>query len=674
MKRCSNDRLLTLTDDPYLDPYREQLKERREHAAHSFARLTDGAGDLLDIAAGHEHFGLHRTEDGWVFREWAPAATGISLVGTFSDWNETADLKLQPVNDHGHWELHLPADRLKPGQLYHLRVHWKDGAGDRIPAFARHVVQDPKTSIMNAVVPDPQPFAWQHPTPLPPSAPLIYESHVGMAQESAGVGSYADFRDHILPRIRDAGYNTVQLMAIMEHPYYASFGYQVSSFFAASSRFGTPSDLKSLVDSAHGMGLRVIMDLVHSHAVSNEVEGLSRFDGTLYQYFHDGPRGRHDAWDSRCFNYGKPEVLHFLLSNCRFWLDEYRFDGFRFDGVTSMLYHHHGLSHAFTSYENYFDDSVDREAITYLTLANDLIHTLRPDAITIAEDVSGMPGLAAPIDDGGCGFDYRLAMGVPDCWFKLINDTRDEDWSMEYLWHELTNRRSDEQSIGYVESHDQALVGGKTLMFEMADADMYHTMGKDQSNLRVERAMALHKMARLATLGAAGHGYLTFMGNEFGHPEWVDFPREGNANSYHYARRQWSLRDNPDLKYHFLADFDRALLNLAGTYCPLAHAPHAFQVDSEGKLLIFGRGPLLFCFNFHPTVSTSDHAVTVPAGTYTHLLDTDEAQFGGQGRIQADTVYPTRDYQDGNERHHALQIYLPCRTAMMLQRRFEPSP
>lgn len=672
MKRCSCAHLSTLTDDPYLDPYRDRLKERQAHVAQTRNRLTNGRGTLTDIASGHEYFGLHRTQDGWVFREWAPAATGISLIGTCSEWKEIDEFRLERINDHGHWELCLPASRLHPGDLYHLRMHWHGGSGDRIPAYARHVVQDPHTTIMNAVVPDPTPYAWQHASPPTSAAPLIYESHVGMAQETPGIGSYTDYRDRILPRIRDAGYTTVQLMAIMEHPYYASFGYQVSCFFAASSRFGPPAELKSLIDTAHGMGLRVIMDLVHSHAVNNEIEGLSRFDGTLCQYFHEGPRGQHEAWDSRCFDYNKPEVLHFLLSNCRFWLDEYHFDGFRFDGVTSMLYQHHGLSHAFSSYDDYFDSSVDQDAVTYLALANDLIHTLRPDAMTIAEDVSGMPGLGAPIADGGCGFDYRLAMGVPDCWFKLVNDTRDEAWSMDYLWHELTNRRADEQSISYVESHDQALVGGKTLMFEMADVDMYHTMGKDQSNLRVERAMAIHKMARLATLGAASHGYLTFMGNEFGHPDWVDFPREGNDESYQYARRQWSLRDNPDLKYHYLADFDRAIIELAGQNAILATPPHAFQVNNTEKLLIFGRGAFLFCFNFHPSSSVTDHSITVPPGTYVHVLDTDASPFGGQQRIQSDSTYPTHPFRTGNELHHAVRIYLPCRTGLILKRL--PSP
>jgi 1,4-alpha-glucan branching enzyme len=458
-------------------------------------------------------------------------------------------------------------------------------------------------------------------------------------------------------------------MAIMEHPYYASFGYQVSNFFAASSRFGTPEELKALIDAAHEAGLAVIMDLVHSHGVKNEVEGLSCFDGTLYQYCHRGGRGEHPAWDSRCFDYGKPEVLHFLLSNCRFWLDEYRFDGFRFDGITSMLYSHRGLGSGFNSYDDYFGDAVDEDALVYVTLANKVIHTLRPDAITIAEDVSGMPGLAAPIGDGGCGFDYRLAMGVPDCWFKLINDVQDDHWNMEYLWHELTNRRDDERTISYAESHDQALVGGKTIMFELVDASMYHHMQRDDNNLEIERGMSLHKLIRLATFGTAGHGYLTFMGNEFGHPEWIDFPREGNNWSYHYARRLWHLRDDPALKYHFLAHFDEAMIGLLRCSNGIARErPRLLLLQKEHKIIAFEHHGLFFICNLHHSNSVTDYPIAAPPGEYELVLNTDEARFGGQERLARDQRYTTQSRLDGDTLNHVVLVYVPCRTGLVLRR------
>ena len=496
----------------------------------------------------------------------------------------------------------------------------------------------------------------------------IYEVHIGMAQEEGKIGTFAEFTDKVLPRVIRSGYNTLQLMAIQEHPYYASFGYQVSSFFAPSSRFGTPEELKALIDAAHNAGLMVIMDLIHSHAVANEVEGLSRFDGTLYQYFHEGSRGMHSAWDSRCFDYGKPEVLHFLLSNCRYWLDEYKIDGFRFDGITSMLYLDHGLGKAFTSYDDYFSDQVDEEALVYLTLANRLIHQVKPEALTIAEDVSGMPGLALSQNDGGVGFDYRFAMGVPDYWIKMIKDQRDEDWHVGKLWHELTRRRVEEKTISYAESHDQALVGDQTLMFRLAGADMYDHMHVQDRNLDINRAIALHKLIRLITLATAGNGYLNFMGNEFGHPEWIDFPREGNAWSFHYARRQWHLADNPDLKYRQLAQFDRNMIMLAHRNGWLESTLlHLLREHTADKILIFMRGESLFGFNFHPEQSYTDYRVDTTPGRYRLVFSTDDPAYGGHNRLEPDQTHLTLTDGRGTKKHHFLSLYLPSRTGIVLK-------
>lgn len=663
--------LRLLQDDPYLLPYAKDIEQRVNQIKATEKRLTGDAVALADFAAGHEYFGLHRRGDEWILREWAPGATAIKIVGSFCNWNESAAPSLRRLNAAGDWELRLPHAALKHGDLYRLRMSWPDGNGDRLPSYARRVVQDMHTKIFNAQVwaPD-QTYVWQHTFRRSTQAPLIYEAHVGMAQEDGKVGTYREFRELILPRIIAAGYNTIQLMAVQEHPYYGSFGYHVTNFFAASSRFGTPEELKQLVDAAHSAGLAVIMDLIHSHSARNEVEGLSRFDGTLCQFFHEGPRGMHDLWDSRCFDYNKPQVLHFLLSNCRFWLDEFHFDGFRFDGITSMLYQHHGLGMAFTNYADYFNGQVDEQAVVYLALANKVIHTVRPDAMTVAEDVSGMPGLAAPLEHGGLGFDYRLAMGIPDQWIKLTKDTRDEDWSMSGIWHELTNRRRDEKTVSYAESHDQALVGDQTLIFRLIGKDIYDHMGVSNRNARVDRGLALHKMIRLITLATAGHGYLNFMGNEFGHPEWIDFPREGNGWSYHYARRQWHLRDNPNLVYHFLAAFDKAMIELARiARLPDGQPAHLCLEHNDNKLLGFERAGLLLLFNFHPTRSYPDYPVATAPGTYRLALDSDAACYGGYSRLTPEQEYFANPENDG---HFWIKAYLPARTALVLKKTTQP--
>jgi len=658
-----------LLGDPCLAPYEEILQRRLRTIDAREQMLTGGKMSLAEFASGHEYFGMHLQQSEWIFREWAPHAEKIFIVGDFSGWQERTEFALKRITEEGDWEIRLPENRLSHGMLYRLRIHWNGGAGDRIPAWTRRVVQDSQTGIFNAQVwQPPQAYRWRHPDfRAPASPPLIYEAHVGMAQEAEGVGSYRDFTERVLPRIAESGYNTIQLMAVQEHPYYGSFGYQVSSFFASSSRFGTPEDLKRLVDTAHGAGLRVVMDIIHSHAVSNEVEGLSRFDGTLFQYFHKGDRGRHDAWDSRCFDYGKPQVLHFLLSNCRYWLEEFHFDGFRFDGVTSMLYLHHGLGKAFTSYDDYFDASVDDDALIYLSMANRMIHQLRPDAMTIAEDVSGMPGLALPLEDGGYGFDYRFAMGVPDFWIRLTKDTRDEDWSMGHLWYELTNRRSDERTISYAESHDQALVGDQTLIFRLIGADLYEHMRREDNHLNVDRGMALHKMIRLITLATAANGYLNFMGNEFGHPEWIDFPRPGNNWSYRYARRQWSLVDQPDLKYGLLGAFDRDMLALASRFRLLEHPDIRLLHEHDwDNIIIFQRAGLVFLFNFHPSESYVDYRFGVSPGTYRSLFNSDAIKYGGHGRLHQGALHVSLPVSD--TRTHQLSGYLPSRTCLVLEK------
>jgi 1,4-alpha-glucan branching enzyme len=658
-------------DDPYLRPYREILLSRMARIAEKQKRLIPQNILFTDFASGHEYFGLHFKNGRWVFREWAPNATAAYLVGDMTGWRESEEFRLEPLAKKGVWALRLPASKMKHGDLFRLKLYWENGFGDRLPAWSRRVVQDPVTHIFNAQVWRPErPYPWTIDRFIRPTdPPLIYEAHVGMAQEEGKIGTYEEFRKNVLPRIADAGYNTLQLMAIAEHPYYASFGYQVSNYFAASSRFGTPEALKELIDAAHHLGISVIMDLIHSHSVLNEVEGLSRFDGTLHQYFHEGERGFHPQWNSRCFDYAKPEVLHFLLSNCRFWLDEYKLDGFRFDGVTSMLYIHHGLGKCFTGYSDYFDDSVDEDALAYLSLANRLIHELRPDALCIAEDVSGMPGLAVPAESGGIGFDCRFAMGIPDYWIKLTKDIPDEHWSMGMLWYELTNRRPDEKTISYAESHDQALVGDQTLIFRLIGERIYGHMSAADEDLVVARGMALHKMIRLATFAAAGHGYLNFMGNEFGHPEWIDFPREGNNWSFHFARRQWRLADDASLKYHFLAKFDRDLLSMGKRHRLLDHPDPVLSLhDDAAKILIFTRGDLLFAFNFHPDRSFFDYRFDARPGKYAMILNTDAEMYGGHGRIAEIPEHFTLYEADESGGSNRLSLYLPSRSAIVLKR------
>ena len=659
--------------NPQLMPFAGDIDLRMFLYRSTKNRLLGENQTLNDFANAHEYFGFHHVDGGWYYREWAPSAYQLYLEGEFNGWNQTS----HPLTNigSGNWELYLPGDdALWDGCRVKTVVDANMTRTEHIPLYARRCVQNKDFLTFECeIVDDRKTFPWTDKNFEAEKDVYIYEAHVGMAQEEGKVGTYREFADNTLPHIKKGGYNTIQLMAIMEHPYYGSFGYQVSNFFAASSWFGKPEDLKYLVNKAHEMGIRVLLDVVHSHAVKNTAEGINMFDGTTWQFFHDGAKGEHPAWGTKCFDYGKTGVLHFLLSNLKFWMTEYHFDGFRFDGVTSMLYHDHGLGTDFNSNDKYFSYNTHTEAITYLQLANELIRQVNPKALTIAEDMSGMPGMGLPIEDGGIGFDFRLGMGLPDMWIKAVKG-QDQFWDINKMWGDMCLRRPGENTIAYVESHDQALVGDQTMIFRLAGANMYTDMDKACHNPVIDRAIALHKIIRMFTLAGGGEGYLNFMGNEFGHPEWIDFPREGNGWSFHYCRRQWSLKENGFLKYQWLNDFDEDMVKLT-------KENHIFNQRMADMLLMKGpeqacafyRNGLLFVFNFHFQNSLNNVLIPVhQPGEYTVVMSSDDAKYGGFDNVKHQT-YATKDF-DGK---HYVEFYIPARTCFVLKEKVilpKPAP
>ena len=657
--------------DEWLLPFKDVIDRRHEMILEMKERMSvDGL--LCKGMNNHMYYGLHKDDKGnWVFREWAPNATKIYLVGEFNNWKRSDIYAMKPIGN-GNWEIVLPSMFLDHGTLFKLYIEWKGGGAERLPAYTTRTVQDPQTKTFCAQVWDPaKPYEWKNDKPGKRPHPLIYECHIGMAAEEEKVGTFEEFRLNVLPKVAELGYDTLQIMALQEHPYYGSFGYQVANFYALSSRFGTPEEFKALVDEAHGLGIAVIMDIVHSHSVDNEAEGLGMFDGKEDLYFYSGDQGRHPAWGSRCFDYGKDETKYFLLSNCKYWMEEYHLDGFRFDGVTSMLYWDHGLEKAFVGYDNYFNEGVDENAVTYLALANILVHEMNGDAFTIAEDVSGMAGLAAPIEIGGVGFDFRMSMGVADNWIKWIKELSDDEWRVGEIWWQLTNKREDEKTISYAECHDQAMVGDKTIAFRLMDKEMYFSMNKESQSDIVDRGIALHKMIRLVTLATCGNGYLNFMGNEFGHPEWIDFPREGNGWSYKHARRQWSLAEPDYLRYRYLRNFDKAMVNLVRQEAVLDEVPELFVQDEEKKILIFKRKNCIFALNFNPTSSFADYSFAAPAGKYEVVLNTDENEFDGFSRLKTGEAHfsvPVKNENGNGKYDDSLSLYLPSRCAVVLKK------
>lgn len=673
MKNCVQESVQQLLDiDPWLSKYSQDLTLRQSRYLERKNELLHEAKSLSDLADGDAYFGFHRTDRGWVYREWAPEAEALFLTGDFNHWQ--AHSHPLEARENGVWEIFLEGKHALQ-HLQKIKVIVRYGGKDhyKIPLYIHRVIQefheDGHADWIGQIWAPPEPFPWTDENFDPGTAPpCIYEAHVGISQEEERISTFREFADNILPRIQEDGYDTVQLMAIMQHPYYGSFGYHVSNFFAVAYWFGTPDDFKYLVNKAHSMGLRVLMDLVHSHAAKNVNEGIAYFDGSQEQFFYSGDRGFHPAWDSMCFNYGKTEVLHFLLSNLKYWMEEYHLDGFRFDGVSSMLYWDHGLGTPFTDYGKYFSLNTNIEAETYLSLASDLVHEISPQAILIAEDMSGMPGLCLPTDLCGMGFDFRLAMGIADLWIRNMQKN-DHDWNVYEMYYELTTSRPGEKRISYAESHDQSLVGDKTLFFWMADAEAYWHMRKDDESYIVDRAVALHKMIRFITLATGTDGYLNFMGNEFGHPEWIDFPRMENGWSYKYAKRQWHLADNQSLKYAYLLAFDQDLIRFAKK--EKLFSSEGIQIlwlDQARKLIAYRMKDLVFLFNFHPTNSYSQLSLPIHGeGKYRVVFSTDHLKYGGYGRIDEDYVYSAQRLET-TDFSHGIVIYSPCRTGLVLKR------
>lgn len=668
-----------LKHDPYLKNHENEIRRRYKCFQDQLLEIENSEG-LLQFCKSYEKYGMHRLPDNSIhFLEWAPGAEAVFLRGDFNSWERlTHPFKKLP---YGKWELTLPPKPDGSCQIAHLDrikiVVLVKGTGelaDRNSPWATYVVRDqnvPQYGQRFWDPPEDERYKFKHPkVPLPKSL-RIYECHIGIASEDYWVANYANFKDNVLPRIKHQGYNAIQIMAIMEHAYYASFGYQVTSFFAASSRYGTPEELKALVDRAHELGIYVLLDVVHSHASKNVLDGLNQFDGTNNCFFHDGGRGTHPLWDSRLFDYTQMETLRFLLSNCYWYLQEYQFDGFRFDGVTSMLYHSHGMGHGFSGdYNEYFGLNTDTESLVYLMLANYMIHKLFPNAITIAEDVSGMPALCRPVDEGGGGFDFRLGMAIPDMWIKLLKEHKDEDWNMGNIVHTLSNRRWMEKTVAYAESHDQALVGDKTLAFWLMDKEMYTNMSVlTELTPVIDRGLALHKIIRMITHGLGGEAWLSFIGNEFGHPEWLDFPRVGNNESYHHARRQWHLVDDNLLRYRFLNNFDRALNETEDKYHWLPAPPgYVSWKHEDDKVIAFERAGVLFVLNFHPFKSFSDYEIGIETpGKYKVVLDSDAEEFGGHKRIDRGVDIFTFNKPFAGRRN-SIKAYIPSRVGLIYAR------
>ncbi|CAL5392773.1 unnamed protein product [Camellia sinensis] len=552
------------------------------------------------------------------------------------------------------------------GSKYRVYFNTPDGPLERIPAWAPYVLPDADGKQAFAVHWEPPPecvYKWKHKHPEAPKSLRIYECHIGISGSEPKIASFNDFTEKVLPHVKDAGYNVIQLIGLVEHKDYFTIGYRATNLFAVSSRYGTPDDFKRLVDEAHGLGLLVFLDIVHSYSAADEMVGLSLFDGSNDCYFHTGKRGYHKFWGTRMFKYGDIDVLHFLLSNLNWWVVEYQIDGFQFHSLASMIYTHNGFASFTGDMEEYCNQYVDKDALIYLILANEILHALHPSIITIAEDATLYPGLSEPTSLGGLGFDYFVNLSASEMWSSLLENVPDSDWSMSKIVSTLVgNRHSADKMLLYAENHNQSISGGRSFAEILFGETMEHASDK---RALLFRGCSLHKMIRLITFTIGGHAYLNFMGNEFGHPKRVEFPMESNNFSFSLANRRWDLLENG--VHSELLYFDKDMMNMDENERILSRGlPNIHHVNDTTMVTSYSRGPLLFIFNFHPTTSYENYSVGVEeAGEYQVILNTDEKKYGGQALIAQDQYIQRTISKRIDGLRNCLVVPLPYRSAQV---------
>ncbi|KAH9651980.1 SBE3 [Citrus sinensis] len=570
------------------------------------------------------------------------------------------------------------------GSKYRVYFNTPDGPLERIPAWATYVQPDADGKEAFAIHWEPSPefaYKWRNTRPKVPKSLRIYECHVGISGSKPKISSFNEFTEKVLPHVKEAGYNVIQLFGVVEHKDYFTVGYRVTNLYAVSSRYGTPDDFKRLVDEAHGLGLLVFLDIVHSYSAADQMVGLSQFDGSNDCYFHTaqiiffcvvlyyahmipGKRGFHKYWGTRMFKYDDLDVLHFLLSNLNWWVVEYQIDGFQFHSLSSMIYTHNGFASLTGDLEEYCNQYVDKDALLYLILANEILHALHPNIITIAEDATYYPGLCEPTTQGGLGFDYFLNLSASEMWLSFLENTPDHEWSMSKIVSTLVgNGQYSDKMIMYAENHNQSISGGQSFAEILFGEISEHS--PDTNNLLL-RGCSLHKMIRLITFTIGGHAYLNFMGNEFGHPKRVEFPMPSNNFSFSLANRHWDLLAN---RLHSnLYSFDQELMKLdENAKVLLRGSPSVHHVNDAKMVICYMRGPLVFIFNFHPTDSYEDYSVGVEeAGEYQIILNTDESKFGGQGLIKEHQYLQRTISKRVDGLRNCIEVPLPSRTAQIL--------
>ena len=600
-------------------------------------------------------FGAHPAKDengteGYLFRVWAPNAPLVSIIGDFNNWDANAT----PMNklEGGIWEAFVPG--LERYDAYQYAVHKADGSfvGKADP-YAFHAATRPNVSskiygLDTGYQWGDQNWMEYRSKQVPYTSPMnIYECHLGSWRRT-GEGEFLSYRDtasYLVPYVKEMGFTHVELLPVTEHPLDASWGYQCTGYFAATSRFGTPDDLKYLIDQLHQAGIGVIMDWVPAH-FPRDAFGLYNFDGTPTYEYADPRKGEHADWGTNVFDYGRNEVRSFLFSSAMFWLEEYHMDGLRVDAVSSMLYLDYGRQDG-AWMPNVNGGHENLEAIEFLQKLNTAIFSRHPDVLMIAEESTAWPKVTYPVSDGGLGFNFKWNMGwmndichyiKMDPYFRQFNH-RDITFSLMYAFSE-----------NYILplSHDEVV----------------HMKGSFFGKMPGDNPMKFAGVRAFYTYMMTHPGKkLTFMGAELGQwNEWhFEYSLDWHLLQYEPHRQTQTFfkamnalyleqpalweQDNSWQGFQWLCADD----NNANTVAFL-------RWDKAGK-------PLIVVCNFSPE-HRKGYRVGAPfGGTWAPILNTDSAEFGGQGL--GDTAPIKTEKVPCHDQQQSMVIDLPPMSAMI---------
>ncbi len=565
----------------------------------------------------HERFGAHVVDGGTRFAVWAPAARAVHVIGDFNDWKPGA-ATMAKIGDTGVWEVVVPG--VGHGALYKYEIEAADGKHlfKADPFAQRHEVAPNTASMVWDRTYTWGDAAWmsKRQGTLGNDAPVaIYEVHLGSWRRSDGqLPTYASITPQLVDYVTRLGFTHVELLPLSEHPFYGSWGYETTGYFAATSRYGEPEELMALIDALHQAGVGVVIDWVPAH-FPNDAHGLVAFDGTpLYEYA-DPRRGFHPEWNTMIFDYGRPEVQSFLLSSAMAWLDRFHVDGLRVDGVATMLYRDYGRQGG-EWVANDRGGNENDEAVELLRRLNTAIHREHSDVVTMAEESTAWPKVSGAVDDGGLGFDYKWDMGwMHDTLAYLARDPIHR----KYHHNELTMRGMYAFAERFVLplSHDEVVYGKRSLVNKFP-GDRWQQL----ASLRLLYAYMYSQPGKK----------LLFMGSELAaDSEWN-----------HDAGLDWKLEDEPS---HRQIQLLVGELNRLYRTEPTLHDrdcdPAGFQWlivdDSERSILVYERisatgERLIAAHNFTPVPRPNVRIGVATGGWWDEILNTDAVEVGGSGQ------------------------------------------